>query len=147
MTVITDADIQQWLEPTKFHIDSFDPELEGSARELAFSTLSPVYSIDTWTDESTTPKLVKDAIGMIVASWLYDRAFSEDFPDGTGWAQRLYDRAMTLLNGIVSGLIDIGESSTIVAGVSEPLYYPMDDTLSEDGVTTERAHFRMGMTL
>lgn len=144
MAVITASDIQQWLESSKFPINEVDAELEASARELVFSTVSQVYDIATWADTATTPQLIRDAIGMIVASWIYDRSFSEDFPDGTGWATKLYDRAMALVNGIVTGDIDIGEVSTVPVGESSPLFYPTDTTLNEDGVTVEQAYFRMG---
>lgn len=126
-TVVTLSKVQQWIEQTKLSLDSIDPELAESAREIAFSTLVNSYDTTIWVDVSTTPKLVQSAISMLIAAWEYNRAYSEEGGLAT-YGNDLEDKALALLNGIADGQIALEEYPGVGALAETISFYPDDST-------------------
>jgi hypothetical protein len=125
---VTIEEVQQWLEPTKLTVPSVDVELEATAALLVLNTLSTEYTTTTWVDDTTTPPIVRKIISMLVAAWLYNRAYSEETPDGNNYALWLESKAYALLQGLVSGTIDIPEVPGEAAAIGPATYYPTDVT-------------------
>lgn len=142
MSYVTVEEIQQWVEATKLPIDVVEGELETSAMNIAFNTVSAVYTTTGWIDVATTPALVRQAIAMLIAAWTYNRAYSEEDPEGSGYAQWLENKAMALLGSIATGTIDLIEVEGTVSGAGGPTFYPNDDTELEDPHSA--AKFTMG---
>jgi hypothetical protein len=123
----TTQQVQQWAQQTKYQIQSVDAELEQVAVDTAFTLLGRRYDTATWLDSGTTPSLVLDMITMLVAAYTLRRAFGEEdgsheYPD---WLEM---RAMTLLEGISAGLLDIPgvDVDPSSAEGSTPAFFPTD---------------------
>lgn len=129
--VVTQAKVQQWLEATKLTLSSIDPELAESAREVAFSTLVNSYDTTVWVDSDTTPKLVQSAISMLIAAWIYTRAYSEEGGEAT-YGNDLEQKAYALLNGIASGEISLEEYPGVGATSETISFLPDDSTGSTE---------------
>jgi hypothetical protein len=135
------SDVQQWLEKTKLTLTEVDPEFEASATAIAFSILSSRYDTSTWTNETTTPEIVRVGLSMWIASYEYRRAYSESTAaTANSYADWLEKRGSFIIEGLQNGLIDIpGVIET--SSPTTPLYWP-DDTTGDDGVS--EAKFTIG---
>jgi len=143
MAVVTLAEVQAWLEETKMHLDAFDPELEEAARVMVFGKVGTIYDTADWVDEDSTPALVRKVIAMYVAAWTYNRQYSEEDPDGSGYAKWLMSMAEIALEGISSGNVDLPEvPDSEQVPTSSPSFYP-DDTVGLL-VPEEAARFTIG---
>jgi hypothetical protein len=136
MAHVTLLEVQAWLEGTKLTLSSLDASLEEEISNQVLARLAMAYPNDyvTWTNETTTPKLVRSIIAMMYAGWFYDRQYSEN-PEDNSYADRLRAAAQSLLDGILAGTIDIIE----VAGlplIGQPLFYPTDASSAPDAVPT-----------
>jgi hypothetical protein len=89
--------------------------------------------MNAWVSPDTTPATIRQIAGMLIAAQVY---FNSAAPtslliDDVNYHQRLYDRAMAMLQGIIDGTIDIGLGDVVVAPVdelSELDFFPTDDT-------------------
>lgn len=124
---IAEVNVQAWLEESKLEVGSLNIELEAQITSEVLGRISRAgYDVLSWTDSTTTPKLVKKIISMLYAGWFYDRAYSET-ADTNQYAQRLKKAAETLILGIIGGTIDIEE----VTGdelFGDPLFFPNDQS-------------------
>lgn len=125
MAYVTQAEVQQWLQQSKYNITGLDSELEAHAVDVAFSLLSRRYDVSPWTDSTTTPGLVLNLITMLVASYALRRAIGEDeglhdYPD---W---LESRATSLLEGLADGLLEIPGTDPDPSSAEEgaPAFWP-----------------------
>lgn len=125
--VVTLSQVQQWLEQTKLTVTSIDVDLAESAREVAFSTLVNDYDTTQWVDSTTTPKLVQNAISMLIAAWIYNRAYSEEGGAAT-YGDDLEAKAYTLLGGITDGTIALEEYPGVGAVAETVSFFPDDST-------------------
>lgn len=97
--------------------------------------------LTSWDSPENTPAIVREIAGMLIAAQHYFNVISAQsavLPDDH-FAQKLYDRAMALLNSIISGEItieDVPVSDT--SSMNELDFWPVDDT--------DRA-FTLGMEL
>ncbi len=133
-TRITSADVQVWLEPTKLRIDSGDSLAEEvPASEIVLSKLAVRFDTSGWTDESDTPDLVRNILGMLVASYRYNSIYSETEDAGNPYADKLADMADNLIMGIIDGTIDLIDEplqGPTVTGTLE--FLPTDKTGAND---------------
>jgi len=125
-THITLAEAQAWLETTKLSLPKLDDELEDQIATMVFGRLVIVYpdAVVTWVDAPSTPKLVRKIIAMYYAGWYYDRQYSET-ADSNDYADRLRKMADDLIEGLISGAIDIIEIPGMPP-TSEPEFFPTD---------------------
>lgn len=142
MAVVTQDEVQSWLEATKLTLDAFDSDLENTAKTVVFSNLSPIFDISTWADATTTPQLVSDVVAMLVAAWTYRRAYSEEETGGNSYATWLEDKANMLLESIKSGQVQLAEVPTVSTFNESIVFYPNDASGITD--TTQAAKFSMG---
>lgn len=96
----------------------------------------------TWTTPAGTPDIIREIASMLIASQLFfnKSAESSTIIDDDNFAQRMYDRAIAMLESIVSGAelipgVIIGGSTSMDADLD---FFPVDDT--------DRA-FTLGMEL
>jgi hypothetical protein len=91
-----------------------------------FSKLYSVYSdaMDDWTDETTTPALVRAVIGMRVAGYIYIRQYAEEASTWASYGQYLLRESEKWLDDILRGALDIAEED--FPTVSSIEFYPTD---------------------
>jgi hypothetical protein len=111
---------QQWLDETKLPIGTLDPVLVETATEMVFSRVSRVYDVTGWQNsgppiapnQSACPSLVQKAISLLLACWLYARAYSEVTDEEENkYAARLESMAEDLTAGIEGGIISLTDAN------------------------------------
>lgn len=146
MSLIDVGDVQPWLEETKLSLDSDDTLIEEPFQsEFVRSRLSSCgLDVSTWVDENSTPVLIRQIIGMLVAGQRYNRFYSETDEDaGNPYANKLEERAHLLLDGICMGSITlIGVPDEVTANLGTVSFYPDDSVGVLD--PEEAVRFTMG---
>jgi hypothetical protein len=142
VSYVTLSQVQAWLQINKYdlQVSDVDAEQEQLAADVVLSALTVRYDTDTWVDSSTTPGMVLRMIAMLTASYTLRKAISED--DGIAlYADWLERRVQMLIDGIVSGAIDIpGVDPDPNAPASSSIgFFPTDAAtqLWEDDPTAE----------
>lgn len=90
-----------------------------------------VVTLGSWTTPELTPEIVREATGKLIASQLYFQKMSTTTLsiDDSSIAQKLYDEGIALLNGIVTGTVDIIEvTETPESSLTDLDFFPVDDT-------------------
>lgn len=133
MALIDVDDVQPWLEETKLRLDSSEDLIEEPYQsEFVKSRLASCsLNVTTWVDKLTTPFLVKQIIGMLVAAQRYNRYYSETDEDaGNPYANKLEERATLLLDGICAGTINLLDvtDDPATTGSGSIDFYPTDLT-------------------
>ena len=108
MSYVTLPQVQAWLNLTKFSLlpSHFDEEQANLAADKILGWLEQRYDTSTWTDDETTPRMVRTLIAMLTASFTLRKAVSED--DGvTTYCDWLEDRVYKIVEGLVDGGIDL----------------------------------------
>ena len=82
-------------------------DFEETARDVVHGQLRVLYEVDGWVDPASTPSMVVNILGMLVAGWVYDRQFSEEATNAGGYGQRRVREAYGLMNSILDGTIDL----------------------------------------
>lgn len=144
--------VQPWLESTKLTLEPDDIlDEEPIASELVRSKLSSRLDVSTWVDVSTTPTLVKQMIGMLVAAWRYNKHYSESDEDaGNPYANKLERMVLGtppdfedgLIYDILNGTIDLLDVTEDLTETGTIAFYP-DDTVGVE-YPEEAARFTMG---
>jgi hypothetical protein len=151
MVRVTQPAVKAWTEATKMGnaagVVTLDTELLDQLEDETLSRLQGAgYETSTWTDSSTTPRIVRLAIAKLYVSWLIDRQYSED-EDLNAYAQRLAANAETVIAGLVDGTLVI-PGSPEGEGIGQPSFYPNDDSSAACPTWDDRslgpAQFSMG---
>jgi hypothetical protein len=130
---VTVDEVQAWLETTKLTLDTLQPQLEGSVSDEVLARASYAYTTTGWTDNTTTPNLIRRIIAMKYAAAAYASTYSED-SDLSDYAVWLERKADMLLEGVVSGaleLVDLG-SGLEFESAGDPAFYPNDTSSALD---------------
>lgn len=135
MSLCSLDDINVHLPQDKLQVLNADddaPQLD--AERIIKGTLSDTFSpaeLASWSTPATTPEMIRAIAGRFVAALVYARAFSSELAEVPEWAQRLYDDAMNMLNGIVAGTItlpEVSETPNTGGKLTSDDFYPNDDT-------------------
>jgi hypothetical protein len=111
--------------------------IQISVARIVRGNLSRVIAVETlssWVNPDVTPEIIREIASKLIASQLYfsESAKSSLNIDPDSFAQKLYDEAMLLINGIVAGTIAVeGEGGVITddtASMGELDFWPIDDT-------------------
>lgn len=151
MPRISIAEAQAWVEATKFTIpDPFNAQDLALLAEIEEEVLARVAAAypdqSTWTNETTTPKLIRVAIAKMFVAWAYRRQYSESISEGdAAYAASLEGNASMIITGLIDGSIDVpGVSSNI-----GPIFYPTDASSAmeptRDDPSLGPSKFSMGM--
>lgn len=119
-------DINVHLPDDKAKItDSDDDKLQIDIARYVRSLLSGFVSAATlvgWDVPNNTPELIRGIAGRLIASKWYSTLYSEDIPDGSKFAQNLYNEANMMIDDVRIGrriLIDAaGVAIPITGGIS-----------------------------
>jgi len=122
--------VQQWIDTTKLPLEEVDPVLLDSAQSQVFARVSRVYDSTNWVDQDTIPALVQQAMALLVASWIYDRAYSEDTSEENKYSLKLESMAEALIEGIESGTISLIDANEATMDIppEQPIFLPNDTT-------------------
>jgi hypothetical protein len=147
MAHITGLNAQAWAEGTKLTISTLDASLEDQLAEEVIRRLDSGFDVTGWTNDTTTPKLVKVIIAKLYVAWVYDRTYSEDIEQGSNYADRLKANAEALMLGLLDGTIELPGADTTTFG--EAAFYPTDASSAQEPTTDDLslgpAAFSMGM--
>ena len=94
------------------------------------SAVLPRVTLVEWTEPELTPEIVREAAAMMIAAHLYSQkvARSTAIIEDTHYSQKLYDRAIGLLNKIVKGEVDLGDIVIDSDEITLLDFHPVDDT-------------------
>lgn len=127
------SEVQAWLEPTKLTLATIDTALEGQVSTQIFARVSGEFlHTDLWVDSTTTPVIIRSIIAMTYAAWIIDKSYSQDAV-ATNLATQLRKWAGDLLDGIVSGIVDVVELTITSDAMGNPSWEPRDNTLDDNG--------------
>jgi len=121
---VTQREVQSWLELTKLNLAALNTDLLDQLEEEVLVQLSSVYDTSVWTDEVSTPKIVRTIVAKLYASMHIDKMYSENQDEGNDYAARLLANANMLIAGLVSGLFEIPGTPSSNPGT--PSFYPTD---------------------
>lgn len=107
MARVTVAQVQGWLDPAKLTIVTLDTQLINQLETEIISRLAVAFDTSTWTNDTTTPELIKVIISKTYASWLINRFYSENQDEGNDYANGLLENAEMLISGLLNGTITI----------------------------------------
>lgn len=151
MARITLAEAQAWVEGTKFTIAAINTspnsDLLAQIEEEVIARVASIYDTSTWTNDTTTPRLVRVAIAKKFVAWMYRRQYSESITEqDAAYALLLEANSETIVAGLVDGSIELpGVDST----TDEPGFYPTDQSSQMeptfDDPSLGSAKFSMGM--
>lgn len=112
--------------------DGQDDLLQIDAYRLIRSRLSATFTlalVDLWVDPDTTPEMIREIAGKLIAAKWYAQLVSEDEPDGSAYAQGLYNEAIASLEDIRSGnitIIDADGLELTTDTISTTSFWPND---------------------
>jgi hypothetical protein len=130
---VTLDELSAWAEPTKLpafgpSLSARDTELLNHIEEEILSMLKGKYDVSPWTNEVTTPKIVRTAIAKMFMSWFYNRQYSEDEENTNPYADRLDMNAKLIIQGLIDGTIPIDPAQP----VGQPVFYPTDQSSASE---------------
>lgn len=146
MARITVQQAAAWAEATKLPITELDAALLLQVEGQVLGMLAEGFDVSTWSDTTSTPPLVQQAIAMLYVSWFYNRQYSEDQEHVNVYATLLRAEAEALIQGIIGG-------SIVLPGLTEttsstPTFYPNDASSAQQPTDIDTslgdASFSMG---
>lgn len=138
------TDVNRWLDGDTLAVTSSDYiSEEDSAERIIRGALTGKIdgpTMNGWTDPTTTPEMIREIAGQLVAGFRYRKMMSEDATRvSDGYGQLLYDEAMMKLNGVINGSIDLADVDPSLINSEGELsvanFYPDDTT---QGTTQDR---------
>lgn len=123
MSYLTQPQVQQWLEETKYTVSGINPEREQTARDLVFGLVASRYDTATWLDGASTPSMITNIMSGFYAAWLYNSVVSEDMGD-SNYATNLLLMLERLLSSISSGALDL--DGVIPSTLGTAAFFPTD---------------------
>jgi hypothetical protein len=135
---VTLEEVNAWGDGTKLLLSDLDIELEAAQASQVLASLSRVYDISTWINETMTPSLVRKIIAMMYMGWYYQKTYSED-ESTNSYGLMLLGQADSLLQGLVAGTLEIpgGVVPATIDSTQSPLYYPTDASSALEPTTDD----------
>jgi hypothetical protein len=131
-----DADmVNSWLEGSKLNVEApLDATIEGFVAARVLGALAQRYDVATWTNDVSTPALVRQIMAMLYAAALYRRQYSEDLDTTPAWPVWLEQNATDTLTRISDGSIVLDDATIIevITGLTSPVFYPTDISDTDD---------------
>ena len=122
------SDAQAWAESSKLNITALDVALEDAITTQVFAQLQYKFDTSNWSDETTTPALVRQVIAMQYVAWYYQRTYSQE-PAASEYGNYLLAQASTILAGILGGTLVLGGNIVLSTYIDDtPDFEPNDAT-------------------
>lgn len=148
MARISQSEAQGWAELTKLTLpslalDALLPQIETEV----IARLNSIYDTSGWTNDTTTPAIVRVVIAKMYVAYYIDRQYSENQDETNDYATLLRTNADMLMEGLIDGTIDIPNETPVGAGIG-PSFYPNDASSAQeptlDDPSLGPAKFSMG---
>lgn len=130
-------DINAHLPPGKAEIEDADDDLlQVSAFRFIRSKLRGTFAttvLATWLDPATTPIIIREIAGMIIAAKWYAELYAEDSDEEAEYATNLWNQAMAMLLEIIAGSLVVTNPITDepypgeTGDLTEASFWPNDD--------------------
>lgn len=126
MAHFTLPEANAWLESTKLTLTTIDPDLEKQLAEQVLARLRGTFdSASTWTNEASTPTLVRSIIAMLYCAAVYERSYGDNHEDTNNYAGLLRSAAESNIVGLITGVLELTEDTgNLDSGT--PAFYPTD---------------------
>lgn len=136
-----------WSDKTKLNLGQVDTELEASEVAQVLARVSSAYDTSSWSDNTTTPILIRKIIAMRYMGWYYQRTYSEDDQVST-YGIMLIREADKMLEGIEGGAILLPDATSTFLSPGTPSFYPTTASSAAeatwDDMSLGDAKFSMG---
>jgi hypothetical protein len=119
-------DAKAWAESSKLPVSSIETQLATGVTNIVFARLRAAMDISGWTNEASTPKLVRTILGMYYIAALYDKHYAQE-DEESSYAITLRTLADQNLAGIISGAIEMDDFETPNI-TSAPSFFPNDES-------------------
>lgn len=139
---VSETEVQQWIQNSRLTVDVVDPDLESSAYSRVVGALALRYDTAAWTNQASTPALIRSIVSMLIAAWMINRAYAETVDEVDAYGAHLESSALTLLGGLADGSILVDDTITTTYTTGQPAFWPTDlatTIASEEGDTAEGA--------
>lgn len=132
------TDINGFLPDDKAHLsDGEDGQYQIDASRVIKGNLAGVFTPVTlkgWDAPSNTPALIRGIAGRLIAAKYYSKLYSEDEPDGSTYAQNLYNEAVGMLAQIREGLLLVVDDNQVPIednqlSLTDAVFEPNDSTI------------------
>lgn len=117
-------DARAWAESSKLPVTTIDADLSVAVTEVVFAMLRPPFTTSAWTNEATTPKLIRTVLAMYYVAALHDKHYAQE-EESSAYAVTLRQLADRNIAGLIAGNIEMDDydSPTIT---STPIFFPND---------------------
>lgn len=129
------SDVRTHLPDDKTQIqDGEDDLLQIDAKRLIDARLAGTLTTEVmalWITPTATPPIIREIAGKLIAAKYYATLVSEDEPDGSAFAQNLYNEAIATINDIRNGtlvVLDADGNELDNTGLVEASFWPNDST-------------------
>lgn len=132
------SDVLTYLPVDRIPTDSTDISgyqltVERTIKAYLTGTYTPA-TLALWSSPSTTPAIIREVAGKLIAGLRYRDRTSEEEPGGIpedNYGQRLYNEAMDMLRAVRNGdmsLVDVTTGALVATDVGVgPSYFPGDN--------------------
>lgn len=133
MPLVTDGDVQSHLPKDKLKVEEIPDDraqIYLDSERIVRGYLAGVVDsavMALWLTPDATPQIIRTVTGMFAAAEIYRIRFSESSLNDPGFAQRLYNDAMAMLNDIIAGNLIIVEVPGTTA-FDNTYFWPNDTT-------------------
>jgi hypothetical protein len=107
MAILENADVQAFVDETKFEVTAIPDGLEANAVSLIFGILRKKFDTTLWVDALTTPHNVKVALALMVCSWWYTGQVGADAVSADAFARDLRDQAYFIAHSLNDGQMEL----------------------------------------
>jgi hypothetical protein len=115
---VTDNSLFATLDDINVHLpadkarmqDAQDKYFQIDAYRLIRARLAGIFDptiLASWVDPASTPEIIREISGKIIAAKFYAELVAEDEPDGSLYAQTLYNEALAALQDIRNGTLTV----------------------------------------
>ena len=115
-------------------ITGYQLTVERMIKAYLTDVYTPV-TLASWTSPDTTPQIIRETAGKLIAGLRYRDRTSEEEPGGIpddNYGQRLYNEAMDMLRAVRSGdmsLVDVVSGEVVATDTGFGIqYFPSDNT-------------------
>jgi hypothetical protein len=116
-----------FLEGTKLSLSTVESDLDSTCALQILPRLQIAYDTSSWTDESTTPTLIRSLIAMLYVASVYDRTYSDNTdPSLSNYARSLRRIVEANITGLLNGTIVLPEQPDVADVLGTPLFFPND---------------------
>lgn len=133
--VLTVDNVNAFLPFTKLQVSNTSEfaSLEQARIDIVWGKLRNKYDTSGWQDASSTPRLVKTIVALMVAGDVYGRQFAEESTEGIGYGQRRLEEGYALLEGVLEGHYDLGDDVLYwTDDLRTPSFYPTEPKFEMD---------------